>query len=97
MYYYMIVLNNNLKYFLTPNIFFFLIFYSFKNYFIVVQAQLCPFSTHHFPQPCPSSPPTLNPIPLWLCPWVLYTCSFTALTLLSHIIYLMKLFLNGAP
>ena len=31
----------------------------------------------HMPQPCPS--PTLNPIPLWLCLWVLYTCSLKTL------------------
>ena len=27
--------------------------------------------------PYPPPPPTLNPISLWLCPWVLYTCSLT--------------------
>ena len=29
----------------------------------------------------PTPPPTLNPNPLWLCPWVLYTCSLTTLPL----------------
>ena len=28
-------------------------------------------------------PPTLNPTPLWLCPWVLYICSLMTLPLLS--------------
>ena len=31
----------------------------------------------------PTPPPTLNPIPLWLCPCVLYTCSLTILGLFS--------------
>ena len=33
-------------------------------------------------------PPTLYPTPLWLCPWVLYTCSLTTLLLLSPVISL---------
>ena len=52
---------------------------------IDVRIQLCPLSHHHFPLACPPPPPTLNPTPLWLCPWVLYTCSFMTLSLLSHI------------
>ena len=52
-------------------------------FFIVVQGQLSPFSHHHFPQLHPLPPPTLNPSPLWLCPWVLYTCSLMTLPLPS--------------
>ena len=37
----------------------------FDIFFIVVQVQL--------------SLPTPDPTPLWLCPWVLYTCSLTTL------------------
>ena len=48
----------------------------FKNFFIVVQLQLSPFSPVTLP--CPTHPPnpTFNP-PLThcLCPWVLYTYS----------------------
>ena len=57
----------NIQEFFFPSFFFFL---------IVVQVQLSPFSHHHFPLPHPPPPPTLNPTPLWLCPWVFYTCSF---------------------
>ena len=35
------------------------------------------------PPPHPLQLPTLNPSRLWLCPWVLYTCSLTTLPLLS--------------
>ena len=52
-------------------------------FFIVVQVQLSLFSCHHFPLPHPLQLPTLNPSRLWLCPWVLYTCSLTTLPLLS--------------
>ena len=45
-------------------------------FLIVVQVQLSPFSPHHSPLPPHTPPPTLNPIPLWLCPCVLYTCSW---------------------
>ena len=30
---------------------------------------------HYSPSPQPSPPPSLNPDLLWLCPYVLYTCS----------------------
>ena len=46
---------------------------------IVVQVQLSPFSTHHSLWPQPSSPPTLDPDPPWLCLCVLCICSFTTL------------------
>ena len=48
-------------------------------FFIDVQVELSPFSPHHSPPPQPSPPPTLDPTPLWLCPWVLYTCFLTNL------------------
>ena len=54
--------------------------------FIVVQVYLSPFSCHHFPPPHPPPPPTLNSTSLWLCPWVLYTCSLMTLPPLSPII-----------
>ena len=57
---------------------------SFLNlfvFFIVVLVQLSPFSPHHAPHP----PQTY---PLWLCPYVLYTCSLMALPLISPIILL---------
>ena len=54
------------------------------SFFIVVWIQLSLIPHHHFPTP----PPTLNPTPLWLCPWVLYTCSLTTLSLLSPLISL---------
>ena len=45
-----------------------------------------------FPSPLsptpPIPPPALLPSPLWLCPWVLYTCSLTTLSLLSPVISL---------
>ena len=44
----------------------------------VVSIFLPPFLPPH-----PSSPPTFEPTPLWLCPWVLYTCSLMTLPLLS--------------
>ena len=34
-------------------------------FFIVVQAQLSPFSCHHFPPSHPLPPPTLDPTPSW--------------------------------
>ena len=40
-------------------------------FLIVVQVQLSPFPPDQSPLPHP--PPTLNPTPLWLCPWVLHT------------------------
>ena len=45
-------------------------------FFIVVQVQLSPFSPHYSPLLPPSPPATLNPTLLWLCPCVLYTCSW---------------------
>ena len=57
-------------------IFFFIIF-------INVRIQLPPFSHHHFPLSHTPPPPTLNLTYLWLCPWVLYTCSLTTFSLLS--------------
>ena len=55
---------------------------------INVPTQLSPFPHHHFPLPYPRQPPTLNPTPPWLCPWVPHSCSFTSLSLLSHVISL---------
>ena len=52
-------------------------YFIFFTFFIVVQVQLSPFSPHHCPPPQPSPPPILNPTPIWLCPCVFYTCSFT--------------------
>ena len=60
-------------------------FYFLLYFFTVVQIQLSPFS-HHFPLPHSLPPPTLNPSPLWFCPWVLYECFLTTLSLLSPII-----------
>ena len=60
------------------------IFLLFKNYC----SSTAPLSRHHFPPPYPPPPPTLNPNPLWLCPWVLYTCSLMTLPLLSPVITL---------
>ena len=46
----------------------------------------------HFPTllspPYPHPPPTFNFLPLWLCPWALYMCSFLTLSFLSHVIFL---------
>ena len=47
--------------------------------FIVVQVKLSPYSPHHSHPPQPSLPPTCDPTPLWLCPWVLYACSLMTL------------------
>ena len=58
----------------------------FQIFFIVVQVQLSPFSCHHFPPPHPPPPTTLIPILLWLCQWVLYTCSLMTLPFLFPII-----------
>ena len=52
----------------------------FSYFFIVVQVQLCPFSPHHSSHPTHPYSPPLNS-PLWLCPYVLHTCS---LMLLPH-------------
>ena len=62
---------------------------SLKNFFIVVQVHLSPFSPYHSLLPQPSPPPTLNPTHLWLCPCVLYSHSLTTLPpfppiILSH-------------
>ena len=66
-------------------------------FFIVVQLQLSPFPPHNSSLPYPPLPPTLNPIPLWFCPQVLYTRSLLGDILLkfsvSHIV-LSHLFLN---
>ena len=43
---------------------------------IVLQVQSSPFSSCHSLPPHPSPPPTLNPTPLRLCPWIPYICSF---------------------
>ena len=62
---------------------FLLTFVSFFKFFVLLFTCSC----LHFPattSPCP--PPTLNPSPLWLCPWVLYTCSLMTFSLLSLII-----------
>ena len=53
-----------------------------KKIFIDVRIQLSPFSHHHFPLLYPLRPFTLNPTPLWLCPWVPHSCSFMTLSLL---------------
>ena len=57
----------------------------FFFFFTVVQVQLSPFSHHHFPLPHTSLPPSLNPPTHWLCPWVLYTCSWVALPHFSQL------------
>ena len=61
------------------------LFFSFL-FFIDVQIQLSPFSYHHFSLPYPRPPPTINPIPPWLHPWVPHSCLFTSLSLLSYVI-----------
>ena len=58
----------------------------FIFHFFIVQVQLSPLSCYHFPMPHPPPPPTLNLSPLWLCPWVLYTCSLMTHPLFSPII-----------
>ena len=63
----------------------YLFIYLYIYFIIVVQVQLFPFSHHHFPPPYPPLLTTLNPHPLWLGPWVLYTCSLMNLLLLSPI------------
>ena len=45
------------------------------------------FMTPLFP-PASTQTPTLNPTPIWLCPWILYTCSLMSLSLLCPIISL---------
>ena len=71
--------------------------YFVKSICIFFHAVLCFISFNHllliFKYSClcfptTTSPPTLNPTPLWLCPWVLYTHSLTTLSLLSPIISL---------
>ena len=57
-------------------------------FFIVVPVQLSLFSHHYFPLPHLPPSPALTPSPLWLCPWVLYTCSLMILPLVSPIIAL---------
>ena len=57
----------------------------FFFFIIVVQVQLSLFSRHHSPLSHLLPPPTLNPSPVWLCPWVLYTCSLAALPFISPI------------
>ena len=66
------------------HLFFLILFY--LNFFIVVQVQLFPFSCHHFPRHHPHPLPTLNLSPLWLCPWVLYTCSLMTLSFFPAVI-----------
>ena len=66
-----------------------LFFYFYYFYFFIdFQMQLSPFSHHHFPPPYPCPLSTLNLTPHWLCTWVPHTCSFTSLSLLSHVISL---------
>ena len=55
--------------------------YIYFYFLIVVQVQLSPLSHHHFPVPHPPPAPTLNPTPLGLFPWVLYTCPLTTFPL----------------
>ena len=57
--------------------FFFLVLFVYLFIFIVLQIPLSPLSCLHFTPPCPPPPPTLDPSPPWLCPWVLYMCSLT--------------------
>ena len=69
--------------------FFFLPLFIFFSIF----KKLFKYSSLHFlpqysPLLHPSPPPTLNLIPLWLCPCVLYTCSWMDLPLFSSIIHL---------
>ena len=56
------------------------------SFFIVARVQLSPFPPTHSFLLHPLPHPTPNPTPLWLCPRVLYTCSFTTLPLFSPII-----------
>ena len=56
-----------------------------RQFVIVVQVQLSPFSPHHFLPSHPPPPPILKTILLWLCPWVLYTCSVMTLPVLSPV------------
>ena len=56
-------------------------------YFLLFMYSCLHFSVTTFPTH-PLPPPTLNPSPLWLCPWVLYTCSLMTLPLLSSSITL---------
>ena len=53
----------------------------------VIQVQLSPFPRHHTPPPpIPTSHPWTYP--LWLCLWVLYTCSLMTFSLFPPIISL---------
>ena len=57
------------------------------DFFIVVQVQLSPFSPHNAtPHTSPISTSYPRTYPLWLCPCVLYTCSFMVLLLFSPIV-----------
>ena len=55
-------------------------------FFYCCSSTVVPISPSSLPSspPMPSSPPPSNP--LWLCLWVLYTCSLTNLPLFSPII-----------
>ena len=54
-------------------------------YFYCRSSTVCPFSCHHFHHPTHLPPPIVNPTHLWLCPWVLCTCSMVSLPLLSPV------------
>ena len=70
----------------TLQVFFFhqtILFIYFFNFFLL----MFEYSCHHFPTPSlsyPSTPPTLNPSPTWLHPWVPHSCSFMSLPFLSQ-------------
>ena len=69
---------------------FFVCFSIFLNFFLL----LFKYSCIHFPPQCSSPlhwppPSTLNPAPLWFCPWVLCTCSLTSLPRLSPVIHFL--------
>ena len=62
-------------------------YYIFNLFFYSNSLFYCCSSTvvSIFSLPLSPTPPTLNPYPFWICPWVLYTCSLRILPLLSPI------------
>ena len=61
---------------------------SLLHFLCLFKKLLFKYSCLHFPltTPAPSPPPTLNPIPLWFCPCVLYIFSLMTLSLFTSII-----------